>query len=443
MKQILSISERKAKGKQLRLALQRGEHAKWTTKKNRDSVLPSVKAATIGRVPALLPLKMGRMALSALAFYRGSAGLMAEDLSTLPVTGLNVQICGDAHVRNLGAFGTPEGHLVFDLNDFDETIVGPWEWDLKRLATSFVLAGREAGHGEGGCQDAVRTLVRSYQKALNTFAEMKVLELAWHQVVRHSQNPVIHAIMSKAEHVTPKVTLKKLTTKGLDGSPVFHDEPPVLRHVPTKEAQSVIASLTKYRTILSAGRQLIFDSYHPVDVAFKVVGTGSVGTRDFAVLLLGTSKSDALFLQVKESVESCYAPFLKHSHSPAHDGQRVAQGQQRIQAFGDPFLGWTTVDEKTYLVRQLSDHKASVDPTELRGEALLEYADVCGEVLAKAHARTGDAAVLAGYLGGSDKVVEAMTGFAASYADQVDEDFATFAKAIKKGIIKAEKIASK
>jgi uncharacterized protein (DUF2252 family) len=378
---------------------------------------------------------MGLMSVSPFAFFRGTAALMAKDLALLPVSSLTVQLCGDAHVKNLGAYAAPDGSLVFDINDFDETIPGPWEWDLKRLATSIVLAGTEAG--ERYCEAAVRELVQCYRESLDEFSRMKVLDLARYEIRGESENAVISGVLEKAERVTPARNLKKLTEPGPGGVPRFHDKLPNLRHIPAETQAAVFESLKAYRETVTAGRQLILDAYQPVDIAFKIVGTGSVGTRDYVVLLFGNGVDDPMFLQIKEELESCYAPFLKKAPRFDNQGRRVAQGQQQMQTVTDPFLGWTTVDERHYLVRQLADHKAAIDPGELKGATLLKYAILCGKVLAKAHARTGEAAAIFGYCGDTGKLDKAIAQFAIAYAAQMAADYQVFVKAIKSGDIKA------
>jgi uncharacterized protein (DUF2252 family) len=430
---IPSLAERRAGGQKLRDRLPRVDQSIWKPAPGRD-VLASIKEANAGRLPKLIPIKMGLMAVSPFAFFRGTASLMAKDLAKFPTSGLTVQLCGDAHVKNLGAYAAPDGHLVFDINDFDETIAGPWEWDLKRLAASIVLAGSEAG--EKDCAGAVRELVQCYRQSLALFSAMKVLDLAKYEIRGHSENEVVREVLQKAERVTPARNLKKLTEPAKGGWPRFHDNLPSLRHVPEDTQASVFGALKAYRETVTAGRQLILDAYHPVDIAFKVVGTGSVGTRDYVVLLFGNGLRDPMFLQIKEEMQSCYSPWLKHAAHFANEGQRVAQGQQRMQTVADPFLGWTTIEGRHYLVRQLADHKAAIDPGELKGETLLEYAVVCGKVLAKAHARTGDAAAIYGYCGDSAKLDKAIAKFAVTYAGQMHDDYRVFLKAIKAGKIR-------
>jgi uncharacterized protein (DUF2252 family) len=377
------------------------------------------------------------MAASPFGFFRGAASVMAYDLAPWPTTGLLVQLCGDAHVRNLGAFAAPDGHLVFDLNDFDETIRGPWEWDLKRLATSLVLAGREAGARDRDCEDAVLALVSSYREAMQRFSEMTALELVKYEVRRHSQVALVRAVLAKAERTTPSRTLDKLTAPAKNSWRRFAHKPPLLTPIPDKLARQVLESLAPYRETLGPDHQQVLDAYWPYDVAFKVVGTGSVGVRDYVIISYGNHPKDPLFLQVKEEGPSCYSPYLPALPPFPHQGRRVAEGQHRMQTASDPFLGWTSIEDRHYLVRQLCDHKASIDPMELKGEALTEYGLVSGEILAKGHARTGNSTAIASYCGKSDKLDNAVAEFAATYAEQTTRDHAALAKAIKAGKVKA------
>jgi uncharacterized protein (DUF2252 family) len=380
---------------------------------------------------------MGRMAVSPFNFFRGAAALMAADLATLPTTGLRVQLCGDAHVRNLGAFAAPDGHLVFDLSDFDETIPGAWEWDLKRLATSLVLAGKDAGGNHDNCSDAVLALVGSYREAMNRFSAMTMIDLVRYEVRRHSKVACVRDVLAKAERATPKHTLEKLTVLAKGGSRRFADRPPLLYHVPETVANGVVAALEPYRETLPADRQQVLDAYRPADVAFKVVGTGSVGTRVYVVLCFGIGPEDPLFIQIKEEPPSCYQPYLPDVPPFPHQGRRVVEGQYRMQTVCDPFLGWTSIDRRDFLVRQLADHKAGVEPTDLTGDALKEYGVVCGEILAKGHARTGDAVKINGYCGNGDKLDKAVAKFAFAYTEQTIRDHEALLKAIKAGKIKA------
>lgn len=434
---MLPLNEREKRGRKLRRKIGRPENANWSAKKATRDPVAIIQKANRDRLPNLVPIKMGRMAAGPFAFFRGAAPLMAADLATLRVTEIEVQMCGDAHVRNLGAYAAPEGHLVFDINDFDETIPGPWEWDLKRLATSLILAGQEAGEPNNGCRESVEEMARSYRTSMSRFAKMAVSELARVEVLRGVKGTPVHQVLHKARRATPSETLKKLAVPRSPRGHKFHDRPPVLRHIDAKTRKRVIESLRSYRETVSVNHRWILEAYEPVDVAFKIVGTGSVGTRDYVVLHFGNGPEDPLILQVKEEPPSCYAPYLRRLPSIKHQGRRVAEGQQKMQTAVDPLLGYTTIDGRDFLVRQLCDHKASIDLADLKGTALREYALVCGELLAKAHARTGDAGLISGYCGNSSKLDNALGKFAKAYAEQTESDFAQFKKAIKTGKIRA------
>jgi uncharacterized protein (DUF2252 family) len=433
----LTREERQAYGRSRREVVHRTDQGTWAPAPNRPDPVESVVTATKDRLPDLIPIKMGRMAVSPFNFFRGAAALMAADLATLPTTGLRVQLCGDAHVRNLGAFAAPDGHLVFDLNDFDETIPGPWEWDLKRLATSLVLAGEDAGGNHDNCSDAVSALVSSYREAMNRFSAMTMIDLARYEVRRHSKVACVRDVLAKAERATPKHTLEKLTVAAKGGSRRFADRPPLLYHVPETVAKGVVAALEPYRETLPADRQQVLDAYRPADVAFKVVGTGSVGTRVYVVLCFGIGPEDPLFIQIKEEPPSCYQPYLPDVPPFPHQGRRVVEGQYRMQTVCDPFLGWTSINRRDFLVRQLADHKAGVEAADLKGDALKEYGVVCGEILAKGHARTGDAVEINGYCGNGDRLDKAVAKFAFAYTEQTIRDHEALLKAIKAGKIKA------
>jgi uncharacterized protein (DUF2252 family) len=419
------------RGVRLRQRVGRSAHAAVTlaTKVPRErlAILNTVNA---GRLPALLPEKIRRMRVSPFTFFRGAAVLMAADLSAGTRTGITVQLCGDAHVRNLGAYAAPDGMLVFDLNDFDETIEGPWEWDVKRLATSLVLACRESGLSTRTAEASVLAFSASYRARLNEFAVMPFARLARYFITRRPDEPVLQAIFGDAQRTTPRRNLEHLAiTRGRRFR--FHDRHPVLQHVTSRVAAEVLGGLDRYRASLTGGRRRTFERYRPVDVAFKLVGTGSVGTRDYVVLLFGNGVRDPLFMQVKQELPSCYAPFLPRTRGIIHQGQRVAEGQQRMQTWSDSLLGYTRFGGHDYLVRQLADHKASLDPDSLTRETVLEYAGLCAEALAKGHARTGDAALLAGYLGQSPKFDRALAEFAVAYADQTKADHAAFVRSLR------------
>jgi uncharacterized protein (DUF2252 family) len=435
----LPVAERRHMGKSRRRVVPRLEQARWAPNPGRPDPVGLLARADRGRLPELLPIKYGRMAASPFGFFRGAAAVMASDIGRLPVTGLVAQLCGDAHVRNLGAYAAPDGHLVFDINDFDETLVGPWEWDLKRLAVSLVLAGREAGVSDRFSVQAVSSMALAYREAMHTFAEMPVLSLLRYQIRRHLVDTPVHSVLLKARRATPPQTLAKLTKKGRGGIPAFRKMRPLLFPVSEATARKVLVSLRPYREELDGGHRHVFDAYRPVDVAFKVVGTGSVGMRDYVVLLLGSLPNDALFLQVKEEGRSCWAPYLRSGRRSGHEGQRVAEGQHALQTLSDPLLGWTTIEGRPCLVRQLSDHKASVGPGDLDRRGLVEYALVCGEAFAKGHARTGDAVALSGYLGTTNRFDRALGKFAIAYADQTEADFRQFLSAVRRGLLRARR----
>jgi uncharacterized protein (DUF2252 family) len=425
------VSERLAFGRNRRKALSRAGVGDWKPSASRPDPAELLLASEEGRLPHLLRIKHDRMAASPFGFFRGAAPLMAWDLAHRPRSGIEVQLCGDAHVRNLGAFAAEDGHLVFDINDFDETMPGPFEWDLCRLAASFVLAAREAGDTERSAEQAVRTLARSYREGLGRFLGMSVLTLMRYEISRHLEKGPIQEVLSKAERVTAQASLEKLTVVDRKSVRRFAHQPPLITRIPPAVVRQVLSALRTYRDSIGPARRLVLDAYRPVDVAFKIVGTGSVGTRDYVVLFFGASQKDPLLLQVKESLASCYAPYLRKVKVPSHHGERVAEGQHRMQTLSDPFLGWTTMAGRPFIVRQLADHKASLDPVSLRGKSLLEYAIVVGEIFAKAHSRTGDPAVLLGYLGTSARFDSALAKFATAYADQTVKDHAAFAVAVR------------
>jgi len=423
MSEPLTFAQRLAIGQHQRKQMRRGEHAEWDAKARREDPLDLLAHSMIGRVPALVKLKYERMACSPFTFYRGAVPVMAHDLSLTPNTGIMNQLCGDAHVSNLGAYEGPDGRLVFDINDFDETIVGPFEWDVKRMATSILLAGREAGIKQAQRHEAAQTMLEAYRETILTLAKMTFLDAARHQVRRLGDVPAVAQVFTAAERSTPLHTLDSLTIpKGK--ARVFKSKPPVLRRVTGAEARAVVDSLTTYAKSLLPERRHLLARYRVVDVGFKVVGTGSVGLRDYVVYLEGNGPYDPLFIQIKEEVASAYAPYLGEvAAAPSHQGRRVAEGERAMQLQSDPFLGWTTLDGRDYLVRQLNDHKAAVDLTALKAATLKEYAGVCGELLARGHARAGDCAVIAGYLGDSERLDQAMLKFASTYADQTEADW--------------------
>jgi uncharacterized protein (DUF2252 family) len=427
-----SLRHRYEAGRRLRKRLPRKEQSRWAPAADRPDPIQTLASTNEGRLARLLPEKHRRMRASPFSFFRGAAVLMASDLGRLPRSGITVQMCGDAHVRNLGAYAAPDGRLVFDINDFDETMPGPWEWDVKRLATSLVLASQENSQAQSRQDEAVLTFVRSYRTHLREFARMPVVRLSRYLITRSPDEPLLDKIIENARHVTRMSNLRKLVVARKGGFR-FHDRRPDLEHVPARVAGDVVRSLGLYRRTLNASRRRAFDAYHPADVSFKVVGTGSVGTRDYVVLLFGNDRRDPLFMQVKQELTSCCAPYVTGARRETDQGRRVAEGQQMMQTASDPFLGYTRFGGHDYLVRQLADHKAGLEPTELTGRTLLAYASLSGEVLAKGHARTGDAAMLAAYVGSSPRLDHAIAGFAAAYADQTKADYLIFLRWLRKG----------
>jgi uncharacterized protein (DUF2252 family) len=440
--------ERRSLGQTRRKQVGRQEHNELNPKARTTPAHELLARSMQGRVPALIKLKYKLMAESPFGYFRGAVPVMAADLSVLPNAGIVCQLCGDAHVRNLGAFAAPDGRLVFDINDFDETIRGPFEWDLKRMAASLVLAGRASGHKEASAREAVEKCVERYAAQMRAFAEMPSLEVGRFQVHRLSAIAPVRVALLKAERATPMHTVEQLTEPAVshplpknkkqvlrlaalaqdDKAPGssdrrFKEIKPMLTRVSGAQAAAVLAALGPYRQMLEPQRQHLLSFYRPVDVAFKVVGTGSVGLRDYCIYFEGNGPGDPLFLQIKEEPASGYAPYLPDARPPQHNGQRTAEGQKAMQAQSDPFLGWTHFDGRDYLVRQLNDHKGSIDIEDLAGGGLEAYGEVCGELLARGHARSGDPLILAGYIGSGDGFAEALAKFGSAYADQTEKDW--------------------
>jgi uncharacterized protein (DUF2252 family) len=417
--------ERRALGRARRKQLARQEHAQWKPEARRSAPIEHLQESMRGRVPQLVGLKYERMLESPFGYFRGAVPVMAADLATVPNTGIVNQICGDAHVRNLGAFAAPDGRLVFDINDFDETVRAPFEWDLKRLSTSLVLAGRTMGAKKSACETAVLSFIQRYRKFIDNFARLPVTEIARYQVHRLQRITPVSKALLKAERSTPLHNLEQLTTP--PNAPVerrkFKETPPLLSRVNAAQRRAVLASLAEYNQSLQPERRHFLAQYFPLDVAFKVVGTGSVGLRDYVIYLEGNGPGDPLFLQIKEQPGSAYAPYVSAETVSSHQGQRVVNGQRAMQFQSDPFLGWTTIANRHYEVRQLNDHKGSIEIEDLAGEGLVEYSEMCGELLARGHARSGDACVLSGYIGNGQRFGEAIMRFANAYADQTEKDW--------------------
>jgi uncharacterized protein (DUF2252 family) len=418
--------ERMKQGQAQRKQLGRQTHDTLNIKARTHSALELLERSMHGRVPALVKLKYELMADSPFGYFRGAVPVMAADLSVLPNSGIVSQLCGDAHVRNVGAYAAPDGRLVFDINDFDETIRGPFEWDLKRMAASISLAGRGSGQKDSAVVGAVQECVLRYSVQMKTFAKMPFLELGHFLVHRFSKVEPVHTALLKAERSTPLHTLEQLTEPASDkeGSPRrFKEIKPMLTRVSKSQAEAVLASLKPYSEMLEPQRQHLLSRYRPVDVAFKVVGTGSVGLRDYCIYFEGNGPNDPLFLQIKEETASGYNAYLPHAHPDHHNGKRTSDGQRAMQLQSDPFLGWTHIGSRHYLVRQLNDHKGSIDLEDLAGSGLTAFAEVCGDLLARGHARSGDPAVIAGYLGSGGGFAEALSRFGLKYADQTVKDW--------------------
>jgi uncharacterized protein (DUF2252 family) len=451
-------SARLVLGLRARKQMARGGHADFSPTACRHDPLEVLRAAEQGRLLKLLAIKHERMAAGPFGFFRGAVPIMAADLACHPNTGITTQLCGDAHVANLGAFAAPAGSvtagagsggasaLAFDINDFDETIRGPFEYDLKRLATSLLLAGRDAGIKRTARRDAVLHFACRYRETMHKFSSMPVIEMARYQIHRLAEIDPMPAILAQAEHSTPQKSLKSLTEpvagagakdKDEEGRRRFQSHPPLLTRVTGKEAELVLAALGPYARTLQPERRHFLAQYEPLDVAFKVVGTGSVGLRDYCVYFESVGRAphtDPLFLQIKEETHSAYASYLADGDSHTHQGHRVVDGQRAMQLTSDPFLGYTTIEGRDYLVRQLNDHKAGLDLTKLTAASLLGYADLCGELFARGHARSGDAVTIAAYLGNSDRFDRALLSFARIYADKTEQDYAAFVKSLKGGV---------
>jgi uncharacterized protein (DUF2252 family) len=420
--------EKRARGQARRKQMKRQDHL-WDAKQRRHDPLKLLEESMRGRVPALVSLKYQRMLASPFGYFRGAVPVMAADLALLPNTGMVNQICGDAHVRNLGAYAAPDGRLVFDINDFDETTRAPFEWDLKRLAVSLILAGREAGTKDSAAKNAVLAFLERYRKCVHAFAEMPVLEVARYQVHRLTKVAPVSDVLLKAERATPMHALETLTVPAKKGTGrIFRENKPLLTRLGGSQARQVLAALNEYSETLLPERQHILAQYRPLDVCFKVVGTGSVGTRDYCVYLEGNGPGDPLFLQIKEEVGSAYLPYVDHDPKKSHYGRLVAEGQRAMQMQSDPLLGWTTIASRDYLVRQLNDHMAGIEVDVLKGPGLVAYAEVCGELLARGHARSGDVQMIVGYLGNGESFTKAMVGFAVAYAGQTEADWETLRK---------------
>jgi uncharacterized protein (DUF2252 family) len=439
---------RHAAGRDLRRSVSRESHAAWIPPKDRPDPLELIAENNNGRQKQLIPLRMGRMAASPFTFLRGSACVMAADLSTSPISGIPVLIDGDAHLNNFGFYGTPQREVVFDLNDFDEVTIGPWEWDLKRLVASVNVAGRENGLNRRERAVAVRRTVEGYRANMTRLESMGLLEIWYLHAYPGRLNPLIKIdpkseavfkkVLAKALSTDNKALLPKVAERRSDGSWIFRDDPPILTRVSAPTKTKVIDALNRYSSTLPRERSFMLSRYHVADVAHRIVGVGSVGTRAYLALLFGNGDNDPLFLQVKEAALPAHAPYLPQlAKEFLHNGKRVVLGQKGLQASNDPMLGYTDIDGRHYYIRQMKNLKASIPVEWLTGASYNFYAWACGALLARAHARVGDAALIAGYCGKSAVLDNALAEWAESYGDQTGQDHATLVESIKRGKTKA------
>jgi uncharacterized protein (DUF2252 family) len=442
-----SRAELLAKGKRLRESCPRQSHGGWTPPADRSDPLDLLRQSSEGRIPELIPVRYGRMMASPFAWYRGTALIMASDLSRTPSSGLRVQACGDAHLANFGGYGTPERRVVFDLNDFDETLPAPWEWDVKRLGASFVLACRSNGFDKDAARDSVLACVRSYREHMADLSAMRALEV-WY--ADHAMDSLFSRVDDKEALKRGERRLSKARKMGMrdypeweigpDQLPVIKDNPPLIYHWQEHGRDELMAAVRQaydqYRSTVPEHLRVLLDRFQLMDAAIKVVGVGSVGTRCFILLFMG-SETDVLFLQVKEarpSVLEAYAGPSVHSNN----GQRIVAGCRLMQAASDLFLGWARSEGgKDYYFRQLKDMKIKPLIEAFTPEFMLQYAAMCGRALANAHARSGSPAEITGYLGKGDRFDEAIADFSIPYADQSERDHASLVKAVRAGKLEA------
>jgi uncharacterized protein (DUF2252 family) len=449
--------ERYAAGKALRNKAPRSSHAAWTPDPKRPDPISMLEQANQTRLQQLVPIRFGRMSMSAFAFYRGTADIMAYDLAKTPVSGIQAQLCGDAHLSNFGAYASPERRLVFDVNDFDETLEGPWEWDVKRLAASVVLAGRQNGYPAKDSKQAVVRSMQRYRESMQQFALMNHLDVWYYHLD-------VDTILAMARGMAGRKELEKRIERGsaraskrtrietfpklaeiVDGQYHIKDEPPLIFHYdqlhPSEDDLDTgewRAFVKEYLAGLPEERRVIAFRYRSLDIAQKVVGVGSVGTRCAIVLLLGGPEGDdPLFIQIKEAGPSALESYLGASPYSNH-GQRVVVGQHLMQAASDIFLGWSTFNGRDYYARQLRDMKWSAEVETMDPVMFTAYVELCATTLARAHARTGDPAQISGYLGNGDAFDQAIATFAETYADQAQRDHAALLAAIKDGRVQAQ-----
>jgi uncharacterized protein (DUF2252 family) len=440
-----TLAERRAFGRSLRERAPRSSHAEWSPAADRPDPISLLEEQDRSRLAQFVPIRYGRMVASPFAFLRGSAVVMAGDLAPTPVTGLQVQVCGDAHLSNFGVYATPERNQVFDVNDFDETLPGPWEWDVKRLAASIVVVGRTMGFTRAMNRQAVAGCVRSYRERMWTYGEMRHIDVWYARIdpesirrfVGRSDRSYVDKELAKARRSSSLVVFPRLTLE-VDERYRIKDDPPTITHLDDEELARLLGALVEgYSESLQEDRHVLLRKYHFVDVAHKVVGVGSVGTRCYVALLMGSEKSDPLFLQVKQAQASVCEPYLGPSSYLNH-AQRVVRGQYLMQAASDIFLGWTALGPIDFYVRQLRDMKLSLSVEGLSESRFVLYCELCGWALARAHARSGDPAQVSGYLGSNDTFDRAIASFVEAYADQTERDHAALLDAARAGRIPIE-----
>jgi uncharacterized protein (DUF2252 family) len=447
---MLTVEERRAEGRAGRKRAPRRGQGVWTAPGDRPDPVELLENEAVSRIPELVPIRHGRMSASAFAFFRGAAAVMARDLAAAPHSGLIVQSCGDAHLANFGVYAAPDRRLVFDLNDFDETHPAPFEWDVKRLAASLVIASRHNRHDETDARGAARTAARAYREVMREAAAMRHLDVWYARLepdrllpaLDRKQQRRMERFLAKAEGRTQLDAFERLA-EPVDGTARITDAPPLVVHAPEAEREHVDAlvagGLAAYLGTLPADRRALVARYRVADVARKVVGVGSVGTQTLILLMLGDRPDDPLFLQLKEAQRSVLA---EHVPGPAYscEGERVVEGQRLLQAASDPFLGWVPRGEgreRDFYVRQLRDKKASAPIETMRPRGVEAYGRACAVALARAHARAGDAVTLAAYLGSGDRFDAAIESFAADYADQNEGDHVAFLEACETGRLSA------
>ena len=437
--------ERRAAGRAARQRVARGALGSWTEAEREQDALKTILAQDETRVPELVPIRHYRMAASAWNYYRGAAAVMAADLAARPDSGLTVQLCGDAHVLNFGLWATPERNLAFDLRDFDETLPGPFEWDVKRFAASLVVAARESGVGRASAADAVLAGLRSYCRGIRGYATMPELDI-WYDAVRvdrlidyfepADRGRVSVHIERKRERRTSRGAFARLTEMA-DGRPRITADPPVRTTIgDATQAELVDQLLAGYRLTLAEDHRILFDRFTEVDAVRQVVGVGSVGMQVYLVLFEGRTGTDPLFLQVKQAGPSVYEAPARPSRQGSH-GERVTSGKRLVQSATDIFVGWGSMNGTDFYVRQFRDMKI-IPTTSLIAPRLAEFATACGATLAKAHARTGDAASIAGYIGKGARFTAAIAEFATAYAEQTERDHAQLVRAIDSGAVPSQ-----